>query len=183
SAQTNEALRTLAGRYNEFLQGTSNTPLADLCHTANVGRSHLRHRLCVVASAVGELREEFGTYCGGGSLRGGAHGKIDPAHAPRIAFLFTGQGAQYVGMARELFDSEPEFRRNIELCNDLFAAELKRPLLDVLYDKEAGRDLHPTGYTQPALFALEYCLARLWMSWGVVPDLLLGHSLGEYVAA
>jgi acyl transferase domain-containing protein/acyl carrier protein len=183
SAQSNEALRSLAGRYEAYLQDHPDVRLGDLCHTANVGRSHLRHRLCLTATTVAEIRHELGSLSVGQAVHNGTQGKLETTRGPRVAFLFTGQGAQYLGMARELFCSEPAFRHDLELCNELFKAELERPLLDVLYARDAGGDLDQTGYTQPALFALEYCLGRLWMSWGVVPDLLLGHSVGEYVAA
>ena len=103
---------------------------------------------------------------------------------PRIAFLFTGQGSQYAGMARALFESEPQFRATLERCNELLRPYLPRPLLSVLYPKPGDTSsIDDTEYTQQALFCIEYALATLWMSWGVRPAMVLGHSVGEVVAA
>ena len=111
-------------------------------------------------------------------------GRVEAGERPQVALLFSGQGDQYPGMGRELFDQAPLFRQTIERCADLLRDELPTSLLEVMYPSE-GRlsPLDDTRYTQPALFALQYALHELWRSWGVTPDVVLGHSVGEYAAA
>jgi acyl transferase domain-containing protein len=183
SAQSDAALDELAGRYEAHLAAHAVGAVGDICHTANAGRSHHRYRLCVIAGSGADLGTKLGSFRVVRETTGLTQGKADPVRPPPIAFLFTGQGSQYAGMARQLFETHPVFRRRLEWCDELLGAELERPLLELLFAGTADEVLDQTGYTQPALFALEYCLGSLWMSWGVVPDLLMGHSLGEYVAA
>ena len=184
SARTDEALKTLANLHAEHLPHFRDADLPDVCHTANVGRSHFRHRLTLAVESIEQARAQLAAFVEGRETPGLTRGLADPSGAPQVAFLFTGQGSQYVGMGRELFETQPVFRRDLEQCDQLLRPRLKRPLLEVLYsDRDDGSPLCETGYTQPALFALEYCLGRLWMSWGVVPGAVMGHSVGEYVAA
>ncbi|MFL6246636.1 MAG: beta-ketoacyl synthase N-terminal-like domain-containing protein, partial [Thermoanaerobaculia bacterium] len=168
SARSAEGLEELKGRYVELLE-TSDEPIADICFTAGAGRTHFAHRLAVkgatTADVLRALRETNGS---------SAHNR------PRIAFLFTGQGSQYAGMGRTLYESEPRFRAAFDEC----AAHFDGELVALLYGASASDDeLRQTRFTQPAIFAVEYALAKLWASWGVEPDLLCGHSIGEYAAA
>ena len=106
----------------------------------------------------------------------------------RIAFLFTGQGAQSADMGRALYETQPGFRRTMDRCDEILRPFLEEPLLSVLYptdgeDPASKSRIHDTRYTQPALFALEYALYELWLSWGVTGEAVMGHSVGEYVAA
>jgi myxalamid-type polyketide synthase MxaB len=184
SAQSDESLRQLAGRYAEHLETHPTVELADVCHAAAAGRAQLSHRLGLVvdpgnrSAVAGSLRE----YAAKGETAGVEVRQVKPGARPRIAFLFTGQGAQYAGMARRLHETQPVFRRILDECAELLRPDLERPLLDVIFSP--GQSLiDQTAYTQPALFAVEYALARLWISWGVLPQALLGHSVGEYAAA
>ncbi len=111
-----------------------------------------------------------------------------PVEPSSVVFMFPGQGAQYVGMGRDLYAAEPDFRQALDVCCDGLAAHLGCDLRELLYPRDgdveaAGQRLRQTAITQPALFAIEYALARLWMAWGVRPAAMIGHSIGEYVAA
>ena len=184
SAKSEPALRTLAGRFADHLGSIPGLSLADVSFTANSGRSHFAHRLAVVSATADGAREQLTAAHAGQQPASARLGKTPAAARPRVAFLFTGQGSQYVGMGRSLFETQPTFRQELERCNDLLRPFLERPLLDVLYPPPGiGSPLDETAYSQPALFALEYALAQLWRSWGVEPTWVLGHSVGEYVAA
>jgi myxalamid-type polyketide synthase MxaB len=195
SARTPEALCALAGRYVAWLDkagpgavgriGNPSYNLGDVCHTANTGRSMFEHRLAAVIDSTSALRDRLGEVVAGAAPAGVVCGRA-ASDRPRIAMLFTGQGSQYAGMGRELFDTQPTFRRTLEQCDEILRGTLPNPLLEVLYPPEQtgdGQRIDQTVYTQPALFALEYALAELWRSWGVRPQVVIGHSVGEYVAA
>ncbi|MHB1132626.1 MAG: SDR family NAD(P)-dependent oxidoreductase [Chloroflexota bacterium] len=184
SARSAPALKELVGRFDQQLRAGSGVCLADLCHTARVGRSHFEQRLGVVAASPAQLRERLGGYLGGEKVAGVWEGEVRGAESPRVAWLFPGQGTQYVGMGRGLYEREPVFREALRECEGLLRGQMREGLFAVLWPQAEGRHLlQQTLYAQPALFAVEYALARLWQAWGVRPALLLGHSLGEYVAA
>jgi acyl transferase domain-containing protein len=176
SARTPTALATLASRYRDLLD-RPDAAAADVCHSANTGRSHFPYRMAVVGRDRADLRDQLGS----------ATTIVEPrpgAGDPGVVMLFTGQGAQYPGMAQDLYRSLPTFRQTLDECASIVDPLLDRPLLSVLHPGDPDACwLDQTAYTQPALFAVEYALAQLWRSWGVEPAAVLGHSLGEYVAA
>lgn len=182
SGKTEQALWDQVSRYITFLGEQPGARVADVCFTANTGRHHFDYRIAVVGRTLAELRDALAERQRQ-QREGSAVMAATPGAKPRIVFLFTGQGAQYAGMCRELYETQPAFRRVIEQCQDVLAGELDVPLLDVLYAEDHAELIDQTAYTQPALFAVEYALAELWRSWGVRPDACLGHSVGEYVAA
>jgi myxalamid-type polyketide synthase MxaB len=189
SARTPEALKELAGQFTDYLVARPNTSLADICYSANTGRSHFPHRLAIAAESVLELREKLAAMDRSDQALPGKQS------APsKVVFLFTGQGSQYINMGRQLYDTQPIFRQTLEKCNEILQPYLEQPLLSILYPdlykpkekSEIGNrksEIDETAYTQPVLFALEYALAELWRSWGIEPAVVLGHSVGEYVAA
>ncbi len=183
SARSESALRNLARSYADHLADTP-AALPDICFTANAGRSHFEHRLAVVAASTEHLREHLTAYANGEAAAGIALGEVRYNNRPRVAFLFTGQGAQYPGMGRLLYDTQPTFRAALDRCAEILRPILERPLLSVIYPERPDDPLlNETAYTQPALFSLEYALAELWRSWGIQPDAVMGHSVGEVVAA
>ena len=184
SARTDSALAELARRAAQRLTLQPSLPLADVCYTANTGRAQFADRLAVIAESTEQAAAILAAIAGGQDAAGVLKGKVAAVDRPKVAFLFTGQGSQYVGMGRQLYDSQPTFRRAVDRCAELVDRHLDRPLLSVLYPPPGeSSPIDQTAYTQPALFAIEYALAELWRSWGVEPSAVLGHSVGEYVAA
>jgi len=184
AARDDAALRALATRHLEDIRRRPAVRLEDRACTVATGRAHGLARAAFVASTTGELEESLRSWLAGSPLPGTAAGSTRTGRQPRVAFFFTGQGAQYRGMGRGLYDSEPAYRAALDRCAQLLAPVLPRPLLDVLHGPVGDRwSLDDTGLTQPALFALEYALAELWRSWGITPSVVLGHSIGEFVAA
>ncbi len=182
SAASEPALRALAAAWRAHLEACPDEPLGDLAWCAGAGRSPLAHRAAFVVSDTGELAAALGAFAAG---EGGTGAKLSGragARPPKVAFLFTGQGAQRPGMGRALYASDATFRATLERCAAVADELLERPLLEVLWGAHTDL-LDRTDLTQPALFALEIALGQMWSAWGVRPTHVLGHSVGEYAAA
>jgi acyl transferase domain-containing protein len=184
SAKSEEALRSLAQQYQATLATQPTLSLADVCFTTNVGRSHFTHRLALITDSMDELRAQLDAFTNGQQPSTLLTGQASTSKRTKIGFLFTGQGSQYPNMGRVLYETEPIFRQALDRCSEILQPYLEHPLLSVLYpETEEDPRLTTTAYAQPALFALEYALTELWRSWGIEPDIVIGHSVGEYVAA
>jgi acyl transferase domain-containing protein len=181
AARSEAALARLADRWAERLADKTPEDFADLCHTAGAGRTHFAHRLAVVAADAEEAAEKLRHFTRGELAPGVHQGVQREVNGVKPVFLFTGQGAHYPGMGRRLYETQPTFRAALDRCAELLAPHLPRSLTEVLFG--GGGELGETLYAQPALFALGWSLTELWRSWGVEPGLLIGHSVGEYVAA
>ena len=184
TARNDVALRQYAGRFARYFTEHPNVNLADLCFTANTGRKVFDQRV----SIVGKDSQDFIAQLT--AIEKNAPGADAYQHnaksgtKSKLGFLFTGQGSQYPDMGRQLYETEAAFRDPLNSCAELFAPLLEKPLLEVMFDQASSNGLiHQTGYAQPALFALEYSLAKFWQSLGVMPNVVMGHSLGEYAAA
>ncbi|WP_437997986.1 type I polyketide synthase [Sorangium sp. So ce185] len=182
SARSSASLERLTDALAEHLEAHAELALGDVAHTQQLGRRAFAHRRAVVCRSREEaalaLRDR------GGALRTGG-----PVAGPRpVAFLFPGQGAHRPNMGRDLYETEPVFRAEVDACASRLERHLGLDIRALLFPapaelEDAARRLDRTSMTQPALFVVEYALARLWMAWGLTPDAMLGHSVGELVAA
>ncbi|EMB16809.1 type I polyketide synthase [Rhodopirellula europaea] len=183
SGKSDAAIAEVASRLKQHLDRTDDN-VVDVAHTMNVGRVHHTHRTAVVFEDAKQLHRQLTQLSDGKKGPGIRSGQTVTSRATRTAFLFTGQGSQAAGMGRGLFETQPVFRKSMRRCDELLAKVLPKRLLDVLYGEGPYTELvHQTRYTQPALFAIEYSLAQLWLSWGLKPNVVLGHSVGEFAAA
>lgn len=182
SAKNGISLQAASDNLVEFVT-EGRHPLADVAYTYQVGRRHFEKRRAVVCKSRDELiarldDDKHALYFSG-----------EPSQsAPPVAFMFTGQGAQYVGMAKQLYETEDRFRSEFDRCREILLQLGALDIRALIFDGDASDEasieaINQTENTQPALFVIEYCLARLWMHWGVMPDAMIGHSVGEYAAA
>ena len=185
SARTPAALARTAANYRDWLSEHPEASLADVCLTAGVGRAHFEHRAACVADSAESARGLLAALADDRPAPGLVRGHC--TDRPKTAWLFPGQGSQYAGMALDLYYSEPVFADTMNRCAEAVAEVLEKPLLGIIFDTDSGSDgaepLQQTRYAQPAIFAVEMGLARLWQSWGFEPDVVLGHSVGQYAAA
>jgi amino acid adenylation domain-containing protein/natural product biosynthesis luciferase-like monooxygenase protein len=182
SAKTPEALERATGNLATYLRAQPEGNLADVAYTLQVGRSEFIHRRAVLCQTVSEaiaLLEKPDS-------RKVFTGRQDLKEPP-VVFMFPGQGAQYVNMGADVYGHERVFREAVDQCAQILKPILRADLRDVLFAPAGGEEaakeqLRQTRFTQPALFTIEYALAQLWMSWGVKPAAMTGHSVGEYLA-
>ncbi|CAM3106796.1 acyltransferase domain-containing protein [Corallococcus sp. ZKHCc1 1396] len=183
SARTEASLEVATDRLAAHLREHPGTELADVAHTLQLGRKRFGKRRAVVARTLAELITALEERTPGRVFSGAAENAGRP-----VMFMFSGQGSQYVDMGRDLYEQEPAFRAQVDTCAEKLKPHLGLDLRTVLYPPEASRELaserlKQTGLAQPALFVIEYALAKLWASWGVTPHAMVGHSIGEFVAA
>ena len=189
SARSEEALRVSALRLSAWLDERSNANgnspiLPDLAYTLGARRNHHPYRLTVVAQSIREAIQELNGYASSQQSPG-----VRMAFAPRptqptrVAFVMSGQGPQWWAMGRELIRHEPVFRQTIERCDAAMRPWARFSLIEELGRSEEDSQMHRTEIAQPAIFAMQVALAKLWKSWGVQPAAVVGHSVGEVAAA
>jgi acyl transferase domain-containing protein len=183
SAHTKTALQKASLNMAGFLETHPDADLGDVAFTLQLGRKHFKKRVFAVVNSGTQAAKTFWNH-------DSQHFNTanDPENSLPVIFMLPGQGSQAVNMAREIYESEPLFRETMDQCAQLAASYLDRNLIDIIYPQEgqiakSESLLTRTEYAQPSLFIIEYALARLWQSWGVQPAKMIGHSLGEYVAA
>ncbi len=180
SAKTGSALEVMTDNLIAHLKHYSDLSLPDLAFTLHVGRKAFPHRRMLVCRTIAEAIKQLEA-----KQAFTAQGILEDL---LIVFMFSGQGSQYINMGLELYHTEAVFRKHIDKCAELLKPHLKFDLREVIYpsanqSESARQQLNQTFITQPALFVIEYAMARLWMEWGVYPRAMIGHSIGEYVAA
>jgi acyl transferase domain-containing protein/acyl carrier protein len=183
SAKTTSALDATRGNLLDTMRDRPEFNLHDVAYTLQVGRKGFSQRMSIVCDSISD-----------------AIAKLESADLPfsqvgaaiegrrRVAFIFPGQGSQYIGMAKDIYDIEPSFRKTVDRCSELLKEMIGTDLRALLFGREQGSArpqdaLDHTSVAQPALFVVEYSLARWWMDAGIIPDSMIGHSIGEYVAA
>lgn len=186
SAKNSEALKESKNNLSDFLTKNKDGNLADVAYTLQIGRTNFDYRSTIVCKNIEDAIE---------LLRSGRAPKVNEISLNdierskhKIAFMFSGQGSQYVNMGKDLYIQEPEFRNCLNRCSRILEEKHGINLCDLIYPDEhmqsdSESKISQTQFTQPALFAIEYSLAKLFMSWGIRPNALIGHSIGEYVAA
>ncbi len=183
SAKTATALDKATTNLAAHLQQHPDLDLNDVAHTLAIGRSEFKYRRIAI---VQDLPEAIEILSAQNSNR--VCSNQGTVGTKQVVFMFSGQGSQYVDMAGELYQTEPYFQEQIDRCCEILLPYLGCDLRHILYPSTddrltAAQQLQQTSFTQPALFVIEYALAQLWISWGVTPAAMIGHSIGEYVAA
>lgn len=185
SAKNESALKELVRQVGERILNAK-VSISDICYTANTGRAHFNHRLAIAGRNLNEIQSQLSDFVAGKEIS--SRGVIESGNTPKIAFLFTGHGSQYVNMGRGLFETSPVFQQAVRECEELLRTYLDIPITEMMYP-EPGKEASTVSlwsgmkYTQPAQFVLAYALTKLWASWGIQPDAVIGHSVGEYAAA
>ena len=183
SAKSSAALEQMTARLTSHLEDHPSENLADVAFTLQTGRRIFPHREALVCRNREDAIQ---------ALKTNAPGRLLTATQEKLGrplcFLFPGQGAQYAGMGKALYATEPAFRACVDECADILKTHLERDIRELLFPADeqiakANEQLEETAFAQPALFVIEYSLARLLMTWGLKPNAMLGHSIGEYVAA
>lgn len=180
SAKNILSLKEMVNENIEFLKKDNDLKLEDIAFTLNCGRTDFPLRF----SASPASKDDF-IVCLEKYLDDLEKGRVKetPGKNKNIVFMFTGQGSQYFNMGRELFDTQPVFQETMKKCDEFLEPLIGDSILEIIYNEDKTYLLNTTEFTQPALFSIEYSLAKMWMSWGVNPDFVMGHSVGEYVAA
>ena len=182
SGQSLDALHAQASNFLDFVKNNKRIDLYQLCASVAHSRGNLKYRLNILARSPKELEEYLEAYLKKEILPEIISAPEYETPSKEIAFLFTGQGSQYPEMGRDLYETQPNFKHWIDQCEQILSKHCDIPLTKLLFESD-DEILSQSLYTQPSLFCLEYSLAKFWQSLGIHPSILIGHSLGEYVAA
>jgi len=181
SAKTEASVGNYAEKLAGFVQNNKDTNVADIAATLQNTRADFNHRRFLIAGSTEELSAKLSATVETSSA------KNLGSKASEVVFMFPGQGSQYINMGKGLYDTEPVFAAAVDECIELLKDSPQADIFNVIYpaviDEESTAAIKNTFYTQPAIFIMEYAMAKLWISWGIQPAILTGHSIGEFVAA
>jgi len=183
SANSYKSLQSLAGAFQKMLAADGSVAINDICHTASMRRSQYDYRLAAIGYSRAELSASLQAFLREETDPNLIPGCRIPDRPPKLVFVFSGQGGQWYGMGRELLKEEPVFFKAMERINHAIQANFGWSLMDVLYSEVSDSRLNEIDVVQPAIFAIQVALAELWQSWGITPDAVVGHSMGEVAAA
>jgi len=182
SAKTETSVNNYAKKLAGFIEENENINIADVAYSLQSTRADFNSRRFVIAGEKDELLTKLT-----GTAIDPASSKKLSSKASEVVFMFPGQGSQYVNMGREIYDNEPVFKAAVNECIGLLKDGPQADIFDIIYppvlDETSEEKIKNTFYTQPAIFIQEYAMAKLWISWGIQPAILTGHSIGEFVAA
>ncbi len=182
SARDKTALKEYTQKFSEFLESSHDLKPVNICYSVNTGRLDHPVRLSAINKdfdAIQKILADFAKDTSDESL----YFSEKQVLKQKIAFMFTGQGAQYISMGRELYQSSAIFKECVDKCDSLLESAIGESIKEIIFSDKDDERIHQTQFTQPALFIIEYALACLWISWGIKPEFVIGHSIGEYVAA
>lgn len=187
SAKSEKSLKALIEKYYTLIKECAENELEDIIYTANIGRADLDYRFAVCGSNRDMIADRLESYLKNGSAEG-VFENIDKPHMlqkdRKVVFMFTGQGSQYVNMGKLLYDSNDVFKQAFDTCDKLFKPYVLKSIVELIYGENSDEHMiEKTVYAQPLIFAVEYALYKLWESYGVHPEMVMGHSIGEYPAA
>ena len=190
SARSEDALRDMLVNTATWIEANSDAPLRNVAYTTQTARTFFEHRVAVVTQPLADettrpaLVQALKALAEGKSPKEAVTGKGSGRSHPKLAFLFTGQGAQFAGMGKQLYETQPRFREVVDTCDAFLMPRLGRSLKAIMFGDvdEAKATIDQTAFTQPSLFVLEYAVAEMWRSFGIAPDVVMGHSVGEIAA-
>jgi tyrocidine synthetase-3 len=182
SAKNKESLEKLVRLYIHYLTKNKPNNLDNICYTASAGRSHFKHRLSLTGQKVDEIIQKLNKYLSDQKENLSKDNEKKEWNR-KIVWMFSGQGTQYIGMGKELYQHHPVFKEALDRCDTLFKPIIKDSLKQLLYKQRGEERLEEPIINQPAIFSIEYALAKYWESMGITPTVVIGHSIGEYAAA
>tara|TARA_R110002096_G_scaffold189337_1_gene369900 strand:- start:2298 stop:8939 length:6642 start_codon:yes stop_codon:yes gene_type:complete len=182
SAQDDAALRNLCLVYADHFERIDDAGVAESCRQSALLRTHLNQRIAILATSKEQLLGDLKLAASGDDADGLVTGATIRNQSGQLAFLFPGQGSQYPGMCQSLYAWNAQFRETLDRCGALVREYADIDIVDIMLHDKSAR-LNETKSTQLAIFCVEYAQARMWLSWGVSPGIVIGHSIGEYVAA